>query len=133
METIQLTEEIKVFGVKAASFPAGIQAAYEGLNALLNLENRTLFGISYMDKESEKVIYLAATREETEGEASQYKAETFLIPTGNYLSEKVENWAQNVPQIGETFQKLGESAHGTDFLGIEWYQGNDVLCLLKIK
>src|SRR5688572_4938246 len=106
MEVYSLKNDMKVFCVRAESFPNDIKKAFEALiNLLPTIEGRIFFGISYQKKNRE-MIYNAAVLESFEGEAKQYKCETFVIEKGEYLAEMLKDWKKDEASIGRTFCKL---------------------------
>lgn len=78
------------------------------------------------------MIYQAAVSESFEGEAKHFNCSTLVIEKGDYLTERVADWKSRKASIGLTFKKLTDAAYDTTFPCIEWYQHNDVLCMIKI-
>ncbi len=133
MEVYKLKQDMKVFCVRAKSFPNDIGKAFGALiNLLPTLEGRTFFGISYQDKNHD-MIYNAAVLESFEGEADKYGCESFIIKKGEYLSEMLKGWKKNEASIGITFSKMANVRTDTVFPCVEWYQGDDVLCMVRIE
>jgi len=133
MEKLVLTDSINLLCVTATSFPEGITDAFTNLQSLIpNAEDRTFFGISY--PLNGKIIYKAAVEQKSEGEAKEFGLEAFTIPSGIYLTETINNFMENIPLIGETFQALLASPQLDQFPCIEWYKSNtDVMCMVKLK
>ena len=106
MKLYQLDKDIKVFYVAADSFPIGVKEAHEKLHSLLpSAHDRNFFGISR--PEGNGVIeYKAAVEETFPGEGEKYGCPTFVIPMGNYISQKLQDWEKDVTVIGRTFEKL---------------------------
>jgi hypothetical protein len=71
--------------------------------------------------------------ESFEGEAEQYQCDTFIIKKGEYLVETLKNWKKNEASIGITFKKMADSRKDTIFPCVEWYQGDDVMCMVRIE
>ena len=135
MEEYELVKDINLMYVPVASFPEGIPAAFEKLGSLLPAEgNRTMFGISWPDKNA-KIIYKAAAEEKYRGEGKKYGLDTFIIKKGTYISELVKDYKKSLSQIGDTFQQLLKHPDiDTKGYCLEWYKGNDdVLCLIKLN
>jgi hypothetical protein len=132
MEKFELNEDIKVLCAQASSFPAGIQTAFQELEKKLpDLAQRQVFGISYGDGKG-NIIYKAAASMLQDDEASQ-GFEPFTIKKGIYISELIQDFMKNIPQIGITFQRmLKHPALDTGSYCLEWYKGKDVLCLVKL-
>ena len=124
---------MKVFCVQAESFPNEIKTAFSTLiNILPTIENRTFFGISYQGKNHE-MIYNAAVLEAYEGEGKKYGCETYVIKKGQYLSEMLTNWKQDETSIGQTFKRMSEERNDVMFPCVEWYQGEDVMCMVRLE
>lgn len=123
---------MKVFCVRAKSFPNEIGQAFGTLiNLLPTIEGRTFFGVSYQGK-NQDMVYNAAVLESFEGEGKIYGCETFTIKKGEYLSEMLKGWKKNEASIGLTFKRMSEVRNDTVFPCVEWYQGEDVLCMVRI-
>lgn len=123
---------MKVFCVQAKSFPNDIGKAFGTLiNLLPTTEGRTFFGVSYQGKNHD-MIYNAAVLESFEGEGKKYGCETFMIKKGEYLAEMLKGWKKDETSIGQTFKKMSEVRTDTVFPCVEWYQGEDVLCMVRI-
>jgi len=106
MEIQTLKDDIKVFYIKAESFPAGIKAAHQKLHSLLPAtDGRKFFGISYPERTG-SIIYKAAVEESYPGEAEKLGCETFVIKKGDYLSKSLTDWRKDETAIAKTFQKL---------------------------
>ena len=134
MEIQNLRDEIKVFYVKAASFPDGIPETHQKLRSLLPSEaGRKFFGISH-GAQDDSIIYMAATEESYPGEAKKYGCETFIIKKGDYLSEALVNWKGNPSKIGKTFQKmLTDPRIDKNGYCVEKYLNEtDVVCMVKL-
>jgi predicted transcriptional regulator YdeE len=134
-QTFPINEDIRVICVTAESFPQGIGAAYDKLNAL-NLpsrEKRHMFGISRPN--GNDVVYKACMTELEEGEASKLGLESFTIKKGNYVGVVVKDFMNNIPLIGQIFQELIQR-HDIDPNGycLEWYQSpEEVRCVVPVK
>jgi len=133
MKKYELTEDIVVLYVPAKSFPDGIQPAFDKLeDRLSSKNNRALFGISWPDQQG-KILYKAAAGEKYDGEGKINELDTFTIKKGTYISEWIEDYKNNLPLIGATFrQLLHHSELDTNSYCLEWYKGNDVLCMVKL-
>ena len=79
------------------------------------------------------MIYKAAVLESFEGEAEKLGCEKFIIEKGEYLIETLKDWKKDESQIGLTFRKFSESKYNATFPCVEWYQGNDVMCMVKLE
>jgi hypothetical protein len=134
MEIYSLDHQIKIMCLQAKSFPEGIQEAFDLLTAKLpSAQGRTYFGISHGNK-SGGITYKAAVNENYDGEAKALALETFIVPKGTYLREKIVNWKTRSEKIGETFRTmLTDPRLDQTCPCIERYDVNDVECLVKIK
>lgn len=132
MEKLIFDNEIIVYCVAAKSFPDGVPEAHESLHRVVPFsEERKYFGISY-PKGDGNLVYKAAASELYDGELKHHNLETFIIPKGEYLSITVSNYNQNIPAIGETFQRLirDPSIDPKGFC-LEWYVNNiDCKCMV---
>lgn len=133
MEKYEMDNDIKVMYVQASSFPSGIEAAYEELEKkLLSIDHRTFYGIS-QGGEKGNIVYKAAATQLPADNPGQLGLDTFIIKKGVYVSELIQDFMKNIPQIGITFQKmLQHPLLDTNSYCLEWYKGKDVLCLVKL-
>lgn len=134
MEIYKIEKDITLMYVEAASFPDGIEEAFKKLEALLpKQENRNFFGISYMG-ENNNIIYKAAAEESYPGESEKYHLNSFTVRKGNYISETITNWRNNVSLIGSTFQKMLQQQNiKPDGYCLEIYiNETDVQCLVPL-
>jgi predicted transcriptional regulator YdeE len=96
---------------------------------------RNFYGLSRPEN-NEGIVYKAAAEVKTPDEASKYKLDTMVIPKGNYVTETVHNFKEDVPVIGRTFEKLLEQPN-LDPQGycVEWYLPNDkdVMCMIRLQ
>lgn len=131
MEVIEIKEELIVLIEKAQNFPNDVKAAFERLATKVGgFENRTMYGFSYW--EDGGLTYLAGCSPVSSEETSALSAETFTVKAGSYISETIKNWEGNEHLFESTFKKLGHAGYVADALGIEWYEGKDVKCMLRI-
>lgn len=133
MKKYQLDENVPVLCQAVESFPNGITEAFNELAKKLPLANgRSYYGISYMDKAG-KIIYKVAAQKTDKDNSSGF--ESFVIPKGEYLSEKITHWREHLQDIGPTFDKLMKDPHMDQNVPcIEWYKTNEeMLCLVKTK
>jgi hypothetical protein len=133
MEEYYLKGDMKVVCVQAKSFPNDIKKAFSQLISLLpTIEGRTFFGVSYQARNRD-MIYNAAVLEAFDGEAMRYGCEVYVIKKGKYLAETLKDWKKREGSIGATFKKMAEARVDTTFPCIEWYKGDDVVCMVKIN
>ena len=132
MKIFTIEKEMNIFCVRAKSFPYEIKQAFSTLVSLLPTpEGRTFFGIAYQDEEG-MMVYKAAVLESFKGEAEKLGCEKFRIEKGDYLTETLRNWKKDETMIGTTFKKISESNYPTTFPCVEWYRGNNVMCMVKL-
>jgi len=133
METINIPQDITVFFVRASSFPEGVLKAHQDLHARVPFTtNRRYFGLSR--PQNGAIIYLAAAEELQPGEAAQYHCESMVLQKGNYISERVNNYMEALPQLRAVFATLIEQP-GIDPNGycVEWYLNDkDMLCMVRL-
>lgn len=132
MEVYTLEKDMKIICVTAKSFPYDIKKAFHSLIGMLpSIEGRTFMGISYQTKSGE-ILYKAAVLELFRGESKRYNCEPYTIRKGEYISETLKNWRKDESSIGITFKKLADSRADTTFPCVEWYKGQDVMCMIRI-
>lgn len=132
MEIYTLEDDLDLFCVTAQSFPHDIKGAFDKLVSLIRgTEGRTFFGISYQTDAGE-IIYKAAVLELCEGEGKMLDCELYRLEKGDYITETIKNWMQDIRSIGTTFRKLGDSLPDTTFPCVEWYKGQDVMCMVRL-
>lgn len=133
METYTLHTAINTFYVAAKTFPDGITEAFTTLMDKLGEDDkRDIFGISQLD-ENGTMLYYAGAMELYDGEGEKLGCNCFVIPSGKYLTETIEDWKINLPLIHPTFERLGNNLTSTGFPLIEWYSKGDVRCMVTIK
>ncbi len=133
MEVYELPHDLITLCVTAESFPNEIDKAFTTLiSKLPGQQGRTFFGIAYQD-ESGKMIYRAAALALHPDEGLASGCEAFIIQKGKYLTEYLTNWKRDESSIGKTFRRLGDARPDTAFPCIEWYKGEDVLCMVRLE
>ena len=136
METLTVNKDIKVFCIKAKSFPEGVMDAHKSLNALVAFsENRNFFGISRPEGKS-GIIYQAAVEEAYPAEAEKHKCPTLVLKKGKYLSITVADFKKDTESISNAFRDL-LAEEGLDPQGycVEWYMNDQVSvkCMIRLK
>jgi hypothetical protein len=134
MEKYELVKDINVFYLAAESFPEGIQPTFEKLERLIPPgENRTVYGLSWPDRNG-KIMYKAAYEEKYPGEGKKYGLNSLVIKKGSYIGDLVKSFAQDVSQIGRTFQGLLKHPEiDPNGFCVEWYKGPNVLCMVRLE
>jgi len=134
MEKYELKEDVRVFCVKAKSFPDGVVEAFQTIEKIdPAMKARTFYGISNPDQTG-KIIYKAAVVEAYEGEGAKYGYETFIIKKGEYMTETIHDFMKNIPEIGLTFQRLLTTPRlDLNSSCVEWYKSSsEVMCMVKL-
>ena len=131
MEIYYQQEDMVVFGVHVKTFPDGIKEAFESLMSLFG-KNRSYYGISWLD-ESDTVQYYSMVPEAFKGEANKYHYEKLIITKGEYHTETIFNWLNNLDSIKNVFHGLmPDSRPDKNHPCVEWYKSPDeMLCMIK--
>ena len=133
METITLPKDIKVFYVKASSFPSGIAAAHDKIHALVHQPiNRKFYGISR--PENGAIQYKAAAEELVAGEAEKLRCDTLILKKGKYICLTVHDFTKDPQSIERAFQQILHQPH-LDPQGycVELYLNDkDVQCMVRM-
>ncbi len=127
------SEEIRVFGTRVKTFPAGIREAFDSLIRITGDASRArnYYGISEF---KEGVMhYYAAAEEKLSGEAKKYNCEELKIESGSYLAISMHDWRKNLNCIKGLFSELLQDTRADKTKpAIEWYKDeNEMLCLIK--
>ena len=133
MKEYLIEKDVKLLCVAAASFPAGIQAAFSRIHSIVpDAGTRATYGISHGSPGG--IIYKAGVVALSGEGGEQYGCEEFIIRKGRYIG-RVVNWKENVQQIGETFQLL-LAVPRIDKNGAcieEYINDNEVKCMVKLN
>lgn len=132
MEIFKLDSDLNLICVTAASFPHEIGLAFNSLlGKLKSSVGREFFGISYLDEKG-GIIYKAAALETYPGEGIDLGLEKFTVQKGCYVMERIEHWRKDKDSIGAAFREMVNRFPDTNFPCVEWYQGEEVRCLVKL-
>lgn len=105
MENYKLQNDIKLFCIKANSFPDGITTAHNKLVSITKADGKhNYYGISYLY--DDKILYLAGTQIEGKDEQIPPDCETFTLKKGNYISVFISDFAKDISLIEKAFNKL---------------------------
>jgi len=129
-----ISEPISIMYVTAATFPDGVQDAFNQLETRVpDFASRTLYGFSDMNQKGE-IVYRAAIAEDHTGEAAELGLKNFTIIPGEYKSETIMDWCNHKQDIGEAFQRLlKEPRMDLTFPCLELYKNDDeVMCLVRL-
>ena len=136
MEKMNLQNDIKTFGLQVKTFPNGIGDAFNELIKKTGdkASERNYYGLSYMDKNG-KMIYNAVAEEIQTGEALKFGYETFIIESGEYLTEEVKDWQSKTNCIKDVFTEIMKDENiNKQKPAVEWYKNDkEMLCMLKTK
>jgi hypothetical protein len=134
METITFDKDITVFYKTASSFPEGVLEAHQQVHALVPFSiNRKYFGISRPEN-GKVIVYRAAAEELEPGEGIRLHCDTLVLKKGNYACITINDYMNNIPAIGNTFQQL-ISRTDIDPQGycVEWYfNEKDLRCMVRL-
>jgi len=132
MGVYELTNDLKVFGFPARSFPEGIIEAFDKLHQVAPISTmRTYYGVSF--PESGKIRYSACANELFDGELRQHKMEKFTIRKGNYLLIEIKDFTKNIPLIQKVFNQMThDSRIDPEGVCIEWYV-DEVTCRCMVR
>lgn len=132
MKTIALDNTTCVYVVKASSFPAGIQQAFNKLYSMFPKNSkRKYYGISHPAGDG-SILYWAAA-EKLADDANDL--ETFIIQKGNYAVIDIHNFMKHPDKIGKAFGELIRHPQlDPNGACIEVYNEQDnVRCMVKLK
>lgn len=127
MEIIQHTfsQSIPTVFVQATSFPEGIRAAFDKLCSGLNMQGRTLYGVT--ERVNGEWIYRACASDR--GDAPHLPQ--YNIPAGMYLAYVLTDWEQHMPMIGRYFEWLAEHENAKEnTIALEYYHTMDEVWLM---
>jgi len=133
MEKISISEDIKVFYLPASTFPEGVLKAHQDLHARVPFsKERRYFGLSR--PENGTIAYMAAAEELQPGEAAKYDCDSLVLKKGKYISERVNNYMEDLPRLRSIFASMIEQP-GIDPEGycVEWYLNDkDMVCMVRL-
>jgi hypothetical protein len=119
-------EDIAVMYVVAEGGPAGAQKAFTKLESKLKtLRGRRFYGTYHAGE------YRACVAIRPDDKPDDLGLDTWIITGGKYIREKMLNWAQRIPEIGETFMRLSEQYPADPTRpSVEYYRSQTELQLL---
>jgi hypothetical protein len=96
-------EDIQVMYLRADEGPVGARAAFEKIEAKLPaLRGRKFYG-TYQGGE-----YRACVAVLPDDDAGKLGLQTWVIPGGLYVREKMTDWASRLPEIGNAFVAMAD-------------------------
>jgi len=132
MKTVNLPNDIRIFGMQVKSFPLGIGEAFEKLVKMIpGGFSRSYYGISYM--ENGKMVYYAAAEELSPVEPEKYSCTRLTIEKGEYLTESLNDWRSKTDQVKNVFERLvADKRVDKTKPAVEWYKDeNEMLCMVR--
>ncbi len=125
-------DDIQVMYLRAEGGPTGARAAFEKLEAKLPaLRGRKFYG-TYQSGEYRACVALLPG-----DDARQLGMETWVIPGGLYVREKMTEWSSRLPEIGSTFVAMADREKArmdTTRPSIEFYRSQrEVILFLPVK
>jgi len=133
MEIYNLQHNVKVFGFRVKSFPAGIGEAFESLIKMVpGGFDRAYYGIGYRS-EGGQMSYIAAALEKYEGEAEKYNCERYIIEKGEYLAISVYDWRKKTGCIKDVFHEIIQDTRVDKTKpAVEWYKtDHEMACMVQ--
>ena len=134
MEILNLTNDIKLFGLEVKTFPLGIGEVFEALaKNISDGYDRSYYGISQCVNGS--IIYKAAAEERSEDQARKYHCQQFTIEKGAYQAIAIKDWRKKLNCIKDIFHEMMQDSRCDNTKPcIEWYKDNDeMFCMIKSK
>lgn len=129
MQTLELENDIRLYCVKAASFPQGIMAAFGELQRLAPSPRRH-FGISHGSPEG--IVYFAGTDEATD--ELKKTGIPFTVKKGTYRVVDIPDFMRDPMLVGNTFQQLTALPElDPEGCCVEMYMNDtDVRCMVRV-
>ena len=127
--TIIQQPSLRLITVKAKSFPEGIRAAWQEIEAKRNIKGRKAYGVI---REGE---YFAGLVSDGELEERVTGLPVIEVPGGAYARIKVEDWQNHIAELGPLFAQMA-SEHEVDPTrpALEFYRSfTELHLLLPVK
>ncbi len=107
MTEINIESDLNLVCVRTKSFSQGIEEAFNPENKIPNQQERECYGIYEENKSG--IIYRAGMSKKDNNEDVEYGLENYTIKKGEYLTVIINDWKNNIPKIGQTFDKIAKS------------------------
>ncbi len=105
MEIIKTETDVQLICVKAASFPDGIAAAHQKLEAIFpGVNGRNYYGISYFHDDA--ILYMAAIEKTSNNDPLPPGCTTYFLKKGNYSSIYLEDFTKDISTVERAFKTL---------------------------
>lgn len=124
---------IAIWRLEAPDGPSNAPATFDKLTKLLGhlTQGRDCYGLARIE-EGILRYWACYGRKTTDPEIPGL--EPSRIPAGKYIITELHNWQQQIPQIGNLFEKLAlQATPEPNGYGVEYYRGNKVELWLAIK
>lgn len=130
-----LPDNINVFGFAVASFPEGIEDAFDILIKKTGdgAGTRNYYGLS--DFKNGKMVYYVLAEKKYPGEAEKYNFEKLIIEKGNYVTITVKDWRKKTDCIKDVFSEIIQDPRVNKTKpAVEWYKSEDeMMCLVQMN
>lgn len=132
MKEFKYEKDIKVWIVKASSFPEGVLQSHEKLHRFFPSDgSRRYFGLSRPSPEGRGKIDYWAGAEQLPGDDSDLDRK--VVKEGRYVGKKIKDFRKDVASIGNTFQEILKRPDiDPEGYCVEWYQDEDVQCMVRL-
>lgn len=135
MKIVNIDSDIILITVRAASFPQGIQEAFNELKRRLPAgDERMPYGISKPEKDG-TIVYRAGVETSDSAEASVRNLEKVVLKKGKYVSETVTEWQNKIHTLSDLFEGMLRHPDLDPFTPcIEIYRNRTELnCMVRLK
>jgi hypothetical protein len=123
-------KDVKVMFVESTNGPAGSGEAFNKLESKLSsLKGRKFYATFYYSTGQ----YRACVALEESDDPQQLGFETWIVPGGKYVQQRLENWTEHADEIPDLFGKMSMENKGridSSRPSIEYYKSQKELILL---
>ncbi len=136
IETYTVTDDITVVYVPAASFPAGIDDAFNKLYSLAGHPDGTrhYFGVSRPEEETGGQIAYKAAASTVGEDKLKSTMPTLVLKKGTYASIFLQDYHKDIRDIGRAFDLLlQQPTLDENGYCVEWYKKGDVRCMVRLE
>ena len=135
MKIVNVDSDIILITVRAASFPQGIQEAFNELKRRLpDGDERMPYGISKPEKDG-TIVYRAGVEILDAAEASVRNLKPVVLKKGKYAAETVTEWQNKIHTLSDIFEGLLQHPDLDPFTPcIEVYRSRtELTCMVRLK
>ncbi|MCB0489917.1 MAG: transcriptional regulator [Cyclobacteriaceae bacterium] len=132
MEEFEYEMNIKLWVVKASSFPEGVLQSHQKLHELFPpVGTRRYFGLSRPSPDGRgKIDYWAGVEQLPDDDSG---LDEKVIKKGRYVGKKIKDFRKDVASIGNTFQAILKRPDiDPEGYCVEWYENEDVQCMVRV-